>query len=180
MVNCLQIIAHYPLINVLMPANCQLLFTVVVKIATFDLIPVDGIMEEIKTHIKTAKDSYTMPENLQEFGYESTDPVQNLAIIFLFSVGLLVLPLLILIVELISSFHKSAQDALVKWKNENVYWNFYLRFLFEAYLELALSGLLRIKAFKFSTSADIGLTLYAFVILMVLVYYAIQSAIYLR
>ena len=45
MVNCLQIIAHFPMINVLMPANVQMLFIIVVKIATFDILPIDGIME---------------------------------------------------------------------------------------------------------------------------------------
>ena len=77
MVNCLQIIAHYPMINVLMPANCQLLFTVVVKIATFDLIPVDGIMELIGRNLHTSQDAYKMPGNFEEFGYETTDPIQN-------------------------------------------------------------------------------------------------------
>ena len=63
MVNCLQIIAHYPLINVSMPANCQLLFTIVVKIATFDLIPVDGIMDKLKGVLRTSHDDYRMGDN---------------------------------------------------------------------------------------------------------------------
>ena len=50
------------MINVLMPANCQLLFSYVVKIATFDLIPVDGIMEWIDKVVKTEND-ITMGEN---------------------------------------------------------------------------------------------------------------------
>ena len=47
MINSLQIVAHFPMINVLMPANCQVVFMIIVKIATFDIIPVDPIMEEI-------------------------------------------------------------------------------------------------------------------------------------
>ena len=42
-----MIMTHFPLINVLMPANTQMLFSVLVKIATFDVIPVDGIMEKL-------------------------------------------------------------------------------------------------------------------------------------
>ena len=63
MINCLQIVAHFPMINVLMPANCQLLFTIVVKVATFDMIPVDGLMDKINKFIVTDKDSYKMQNN---------------------------------------------------------------------------------------------------------------------
>ena len=57
------------MINVLMPANCQLLFTIVVKVATFDMIPVDGIMDKINQVIRTKNDEYSMQENFQAFGY---------------------------------------------------------------------------------------------------------------
>ena len=46
-VHVMQIITHFPLINVLMPANCQELFRIFVKIVTYDLIPIDGIMDMI-------------------------------------------------------------------------------------------------------------------------------------
>ena len=60
MVNCLQIVAYFPMINVLMPANCVLLFTVIVKIVTFDMIPVDIIMDEIDEILKPSPDAYVM------------------------------------------------------------------------------------------------------------------------
>ena len=63
LVNCLQIVAHLPMINVLMPANVQLLFQLVVKIATFDMLPVDGIMEWFDETIQTTSDPYAMPDN---------------------------------------------------------------------------------------------------------------------
>ena len=47
MINCLQIIAHFSLINVMMPANCHVIFKIFAKIATFDLIPVYKIIEAI-------------------------------------------------------------------------------------------------------------------------------------
>ena len=49
MINCIQIVSHFPLINVLVPANCKFVFSIMVKIATFDVIPVDGIMESIQS-----------------------------------------------------------------------------------------------------------------------------------
>ena len=50
------------MINVLMPANCQVLFMMIVKVATFDIIPVDGIMAAIDKAIPT-EDGYEMPQN---------------------------------------------------------------------------------------------------------------------
>ena len=64
-INCLQIITSLPLINVLMPANCQLLFSVLVKIATFDLIPVDGVMDEIDRMMPTEDSHIEIPDNFR-------------------------------------------------------------------------------------------------------------------
>ena len=47
MINSLQIIAHFPLVNVIMPANCQLVFSFIIKIATFDVVDVSTIMDWI-------------------------------------------------------------------------------------------------------------------------------------
>ena len=45
MVRCLQIIAYFSIISVMMPANSLTLFRIFAKIATFDLVPVDGIID---------------------------------------------------------------------------------------------------------------------------------------
>ena len=74
-VNCLQIVAHFPMINVLMPANAQELFRHIVKVATFDLVNVDGVMELIASTLPTAADSFDLPENFHAFEYTSSDPV---------------------------------------------------------------------------------------------------------
>ena len=57
LINCLQIVSHFPLINVHMPANCQLLYGMLIKAATFDIVPVDGIMDFIATYLTTTNDS---------------------------------------------------------------------------------------------------------------------------
>ena len=92
MVNCLQIVAHYPLINVLMPANCKDIFRVVVMIATFDMLPIEGIMEWLDLSEFTETYEKPMPDNFKEFGYQHSDPIQNLEMVFLVIVGLLMLP----------------------------------------------------------------------------------------
>ena len=62
------------MINVEMPANCQLVFSIFVKIATFDLIPVDGIMNKIDEFLDLEPDIF-LNENFIELGYDSTNPL---------------------------------------------------------------------------------------------------------
>ena len=45
MINTIQIIAFFPLVNLPMPANSQRLFSIIVKIAMFDIV---DITEEIE------------------------------------------------------------------------------------------------------------------------------------
>ena len=44
LLHAMQIVAHFPLINIMMPANAVMLFQVIVKIATFDLIPTEAFI----------------------------------------------------------------------------------------------------------------------------------------
>ena len=44
LLHCMQIIAHFPLINVNMPANAQMLFKILIKIATFDMLPTEALI----------------------------------------------------------------------------------------------------------------------------------------
>ena len=62
LVNCLQVVAFFPLLDVLIPANAKVVFEILIKIATFDLIPVDSIIEVI-TGIFDSTDDFEVPEN---------------------------------------------------------------------------------------------------------------------
>ena len=39
MINCLQMIVYLPLLNITLPANVNTLFTILIEVATFDIIP---------------------------------------------------------------------------------------------------------------------------------------------
>ena len=47
MVNALQIIANIPLISVNFPANASYFFSLILKIANFNIIPMEKIIDEI-------------------------------------------------------------------------------------------------------------------------------------
>ena len=74
----MQIIAHFPLINVLMPANCQMLFSIFIKIVTFDLIPIDQLMERVSEMYETEPEPFPIKDNFVHFEYYSTDTIRNL------------------------------------------------------------------------------------------------------
>ena len=71
------------------------------------------------------------------------------------------------------------KTSLQRFKTEKVYWNLYLRYLMEVFLELALSSLIRLQSFDFTTVVDSILTLYATILLIALVFYAVQAAAFL-
>ena len=95
-----------------MPANCQLLFSVLIKMATFDLVPVDPVMDFIAGHLSVTDDSHRVENNFKEFGFETTDPIQNLGIISLACFTLIVTPPIFRCIQLIFSFNKTATHVL--------------------------------------------------------------------
>ena len=136
LVNCLQIVAFFPLLDVLIPANAKVVFEILIKIATFDLIPVDSIIEVI-TGLFESTDDFEVPENFTEFDYNSTDPIDNLEFVFLFIVFLIFLPLILLFLRFIGGWNDWIVGKIRKISRTVIYWNFYIRFLLEAYLELS-------------------------------------------
>ena len=48
LVNTLQIVSHFPLIDVMMPANAYQLFIIIVKISDFSFIPVEETIFQIE------------------------------------------------------------------------------------------------------------------------------------
>ena len=93
---------------------------------------------------------------------------------------LLILPVIVLLLELLLTCLPKAQSAVQKFKNEYIYWNIYLRFLIESYLELSISCLIRIQAFKFTTITDSTLTVFSFVLFSVLISFMISTPLFLR
>ena len=47
-INSLQIVAHIPLLTIIMPGNASVIYDLLYKVATFDLLPIDPILEEIE------------------------------------------------------------------------------------------------------------------------------------
>ena len=97
MIHCMQIIAHFPLIHIMMPANAHKLFAVLVKIATLDLFPTEYIIEGLEAEMGITHDEIALTDNFVDFGFDSTGPMINLELITIIFLLLLGSPLILLI-----------------------------------------------------------------------------------
>lgn len=97
LVHCLQIVAFFPLNNVLMPANAHQVFQLILQIANFEMFPVEDMIEETEKLLGLQNDGYLISENFGEFDYNSTNIIDNLEVIFIFFLALLALPFIALL-----------------------------------------------------------------------------------
>ena len=176
LVNSLQIIAYYPLLDVQFPANCVVYFAIIIKIATFDLISVDFITDWIASSYQSTITYYDVVPNFKAFAYKSTDPITNMDIIFLFAAGLVVLPILLKLCDLLFRCSRVLTKKIRNFKTKTAYWNLYLRFLLEVYLEMAIISLLRVQTLSFATKFDTMLTLFSICCVIVLMVYLLGAA----
>ena len=78
LLHSMQIIAHFPLINVMMPTNAHILFKILIKIATLDLIPTELFLDDLQEEFGLTNDSFELTDNFVTFGFDSTGPIRNL------------------------------------------------------------------------------------------------------
>ena len=48
LLHAMQILAYLPLFNVMMPANAQYMFKIIIKIANFELIDIESFIEDVE------------------------------------------------------------------------------------------------------------------------------------
>ena len=80
----------------------------------------------------------------------------------------MVLPIFIKILEAVFKCCNSVAKPLHRFKTKVIYWNLYLRFFLEAFLELSIVSLLRLRFIKATTLTETILSIYAVFILVML------------
>ena len=154
LLHAMQIVAHFPLINIMMPSNASMLFQVIVKIATFDMLPTEEFIQAGEDRVGLQKDSISISDSFEDFGFDSTDPIRNLQVMFLFLVLLLIYPVFSLGLRGLC-FCSNRCKRCLNWLDSMMFWNTYIRFALEAYLELQICVLLRFKNFSFEGADQI-------------------------
>ena len=60
MLNCMQIVSHFDLVNIMMPSNAQYLFKILVAISTFNILPTEVVIDEIESGLGIVNDNFTL------------------------------------------------------------------------------------------------------------------------
>ena len=150
LINCLQVISYFPLVNVAMPANMHHVFTILVKMANFDVIEkINEVVDHIEDETELKDDrEYILSDSFEDFGFSSTDMIQNLQTIFLVLSLLFLAPFCLLILYLLCGWCRECKRCLSAIAGA-IFMNFYIRFILESYLELCLSSMLRLQMLEF-------------------------------
>ena len=179
MLNCLQILAHFDLVNISMPANAHLLFKVLVQIATFDLLPAEDAISEIEDDLGIVNDDYAITESFVDFEFDSSGPIHNLQILFLVMLLLLMVPIILLFIKGIF-FRSQKVTRSINKVFSKMFFNVYIRFGLEAYLELSLCSLIRFQNFTFVSSSETFHSVFAAVLLASIIAFLAFSLMFLQ
>ena len=93
-INSLQIVAHIPLLSVILPGNARIVYDVMYKIATFDIIPMDPLLNTIEESVQdidnSENHSFRVSESCQD-AFGSTNPFLNLTLEIVILLGILLI-----------------------------------------------------------------------------------------
>ena len=149
LVNSLQLIAYFPLLAIILPANSKIAYELTYSIAAFDLIPtdpltdwIDGLLEDVDN---TANHDIHVSETAQEMEYDSANPIMNmfLGLCVLIVIGLL---LLFSYVALCMEVTQRNHCCCVRIRNKaiqlkkDILWNSFIRFYIEEYIAISIAG----------------------------------------
>ena len=179
MLNCLQIVSHFDLVNIVMPANAHVLFKILVQIATFDILPVETFISDFEDSLGIVNDSFALTPSFIDFEFDSSGPIDNLQIIFLAMVLLLLVPIILLIIKGIFFWSKKIQRG-INCILGKLCFNVYIRFGLEAYLELSICSMLRFSNFTFGTSSEKFHSLFATTIFVSLIFFLVFALFFLQ
>lgn len=146
LINTQQMLTYFPLFKHLkFPANSTLLNTFMIKIAQLNLIPTDGINEQLYE----LKEDQHVPYNSKfaQYEYTTTLFVENMG----FALWLIALYPAQVTLFVVFYWIKQLRVRLSKF----LFWNFLVRLLMEVYLELALLSFLNAYTAEWQSTVQI-------------------------
>ena len=175
MVNSLQIIVYMPLINVKLPQNAYLLSSFLIKIATFDVIPVDIMNKIFFGYTDTSKGE---GGRYEEVGIESTSFISNSGTLLLGVIGWILASITYFALRLFSEKFRRVQ-RFKKWLVNQIFFGMILRILLESYIEFLMAALIGVNNLSWNNSGEVIASLLAiinvdfFILLPALTYFMI-------
>ena len=127
------------------PANSNRFFQYFIKLCTFELIPTDGLMDDLFEF--PDRGSYNI--KFEETGYESVYAIPNLGIVY-FIIHCYFLVSLVNLIVYPFTFTSSKLKTIHGKLNQKLYWNGYLVLIIEVFLELSMVALVNMKVADWS------------------------------
>ena len=128
----------------------------------------------MESSIGLENDGVIISENFKDFELDSTSVIRNLQVVFVFLMVLMMIP--VILIMLFGIFHCSTRCK--KWLHkaaQSLFWNTYIRFWLESYLEFSIASLIRLRKFNFESWNDIFNSVFATTLLITLVFLLVGS-----
>ena len=129
------------------------------------MIPIEEFIAGTESLLGIQNDGFILSDNFEEFDYDSSNVIANLEVMYLFLLILLALPCITLLLFLLFFWSSKCMKWQTKFRRD-VYFNLYIRFAFEAYLEVSLTALIRLQNLKFGSYSDNFNSIFAIVLLV--------------
>ena len=164
LINGMQIVVYLMLINVAIPANILMVYTVFFEIANFDLIPMDWATDLLnQAFIDVDNNKYVyLSSNALDNGFERTNPINNMVTPISFAV---ITVIVMSLLKLASYCHEKLLNVYLKIKRR-VYWNHFLRLFAEEYIVISLACMIKMNAFDLSNYYECFNSVFALLLLL--------------
>ena len=153
MINCIQLIVYLPLYNIIFPANINMFLTVLINIATFDVIPmIDDINEALFDfeHLDDAIGRDSLGWDALDF--ETKNFTTNSGSLFFIVLLFIIQKIAMVFVKILAKRYATMTFYYRKWKAQIDIRQVISRFIIEGYIELFLCSLL---CLELSTKIDV-------------------------
>lgn len=167
LVNSLQMILHQPMLGISFPQNVKLLYSILLPIASLDLVPPEYSIELIFS-LSTESDQ-PFSSALEDLGYETHLALLNLGTIFLYLVALLLAIAGVGVLKILSpllppneTVHRYSQKL-----KKGIFFNSFILLLIEGFLEIMISCYLNIYSPQTQTKSDVFSYLFSYLCLFI-------------
>ena len=177
LVNGIQIIAYFMLLNLAIPANVLLVKEVLYEIATFDLIPLDFVTDFLDNHIGEYDNNrnVTLGAQALQSGFDRTNPIVNMILPLMI---VLTTMAVLLILKIFSRCHTKIHKLYLSVKKK-VFWNHFIRLFIEEYMLICLACLIKLYAFDLSNFYEVLNSIFALFLFILTIVFPILVLLFL-
>ena len=162
LINALQLLTHFPFLNIHWPSNANSYYGALYELANLDMIPTDAIEERFDEEVGVDsdedededEDSFEASDFLSdltvEAGYDSSDIVSSNMLTYILLGAGVAIGIILLMMRLCCWKSRRIRSCLIK-VHQSIFFNFFLRTTFETVLETSIICMITMHDFDFET-----------------------------